>query len=119
MSGLEALQARDLAVIASCLISALAFWRTMRRDAAQELRAATELIARLDNRLQALERHAAAAPTIQQFSELMGGLQVLDARLTGRIDTLAARIEHGEGRHESVSLTVQRIEGYLLERGGK
>ncbi len=97
------------------LVSALALWRTLRRDQANDLKAATEIIARMDARLQALERHAAAAPTVQQFSELMGQLQVLDARMTGRLETLAARIDHSEQRNEAVSATAQRIEQYLLE----
>ena len=45
----------------------------------------------------------------------MGQLQVLDARMTGRLETLAARIDHSEQRNEAVSATAQRIEQYLLE----
>ena len=49
------------------------------------------------------------------FGELMGRLQVLDARISGRLETLATRIDHAEQRYEQVSATAQRIEQYLLE----
>lgn len=117
MSGLESLELRDLAVIASCLISALAFWRAQRRYENDDLKATVEAMLKLDNRLQMLERAAAAAPTTQQFSELSSKIAVLEARVTERLVTLTTRIDHSEDRNEAVSKSVKRIEDFLMERG--